>query len=508
MAATGGANTVNDGLVFAYDTGNALRSYRGEPTTNLLPNAPINALPTFGNGWLTYNTNQYNGAQYFSIGTIASVSNNIVTTTANHPIRSFDVLNPQTTGGGLTAGTNYTVRKISNTQFSLHAYNSSQDGSQGYINLATGGFKVHDSYWLDERVPVNATDFPTMWWGSPHLPNSAIVKEIIPGGFDIVPTRKTDCIRLHSFRTDATDGMAYGVDAPLTVGEPTTVSFWARAASQSAVGQHINFSNYNYSGPAGYNSFGMTATWGALGEWVRNSYTFTPTHNAIISYWFPSTGGMKVDIANIHVEHKSHRTAFTTGTRSSTQGLLDMTGNSTIDLSNVSFNSNSQITFDGTDDEINTGITTQLTDFSCEVVFKNDNSAAWGRLVDKAYTNGFFISSYFATYGVGYVGAGIIEPNSPHGQALQYDTSKYNHFVVTRSGTTHTIYLNGSTNSVSKTGSSAALGTAEMAIGAWHGSTSSQRHTGEIPVVRLYNRALTADEVQQNFESIKNRFNI
>jgi hypothetical protein len=193
---------------------------------------------------------------------------------------------------------------------------------------------------------------------------------------------------------------------------------------------------------------------------------------------------------------------------SSTQSLIDLTKTTDIDVSNVSFDSTGQPTFDGTDDEINTGITTQLVDFSCVVIFKNNSSAVWGRLVDKQYNTGFFISSYFATGGSGYVGAGIIEPNPPHGQSLQYDTSKYNYFVVTRSGTTHTIYLNGSTNSLSKTGSGAALSSNEMAIGAWNGSTSSQRHTGEIPVVKLYNRALSAQEVQQNYRAYKNRFDL
>ena len=251
-------------------------------------------------------------------------------------------------------------------------------------------------------------------------------------------------------------------------------------------------------------------------EWTRFTFTLTAPSSGINQMQFgpcPFTGygnpsGQQIDVWGGMIEQKSHITPYTTGTRSATQGLKDLTAKSIIDISTVSFDANAQMTFDGTDDEINTGITTQLTDFSCEVVFKNNNSEAWGRLVDKAYTNGFFVSSYFASYGAGYVGAGIVEPNPPHGQALQYDTSKYNYFVVTRSGTTHTIYLNGSTNSLSKTGSSATLGTAEMAIGAWYGSTSSQRFTGEIPVVKLYNRALTADEVARNYNAIKSRFNI
>jgi hypothetical protein len=189
----------------------------------------------------------------------------------------------------------------------------------------------------------------------------------------------------------------------------------------------------------------------------------------------------------------------------------DLAGTNTISLDNgVGFSSanGGTFVFDGIDDEINTNLTAQYTDFSCVVIFKNNGSTAWGRLVDKSYTNGFFISAYFLSGGLGYVGAGIIEPSNPHGQSLQYDTSVYNYFVVTRSGTTHTIYLNGSGTSASKTGSGAALGTADVAIGSWYGATSSQRFTGEIPVVKVYDRALTTAEIDQDFNAYKNRFGL
>jgi hypothetical protein len=177
-------------------------------------------------------------------------------------------------------------------------------------------------------------------------------------------------------------------------------------------------------------------------------------------------------------------------------------------VSDMSFDSTGQPEFDGTDDIIGTGISTAFTDFSCVVVFKQSVNTAWARLVDKYYVNGFFMSSYFLSGGSGYVGAGIIEPSHPHGQSLQYDNTKYNYFVVTRSGTTHTIYLNGSSNYASKTGSGAALNSAEIHVGAWYNNSSSQRFTGSIPVVKIYDRALTAEEVQQDFGSYKNRFNI
>ena len=508
---TGYNGQVSSGLVFAFDTADFFNSYRGEPTYNRLDAPEVNSYPTTGNWWGTYNTNKYCGnngcAVHWDIPSIASVSSNIITTNGSHGIYSFDVITPQTTGGGVTAGVNYLAKKISDTQFSLHEYNSSQDGSQGYINPATRGHKVHDSFWLDQRVSVNSSGFPTKWWGPPHLPNSGLVKEIIVGGFDRFPSQKTDCMRLHAHRPESADGMAYSANATVVPGQVHTYSFWTRALNQQTANGGGSMSNYNYGNQTSPTSWGHGYTHGPLGVWTRQSFQFTPINEYVISYFWPGALD-KYDLANIQVERNSHPTPFVAGTRSNTGALLDIAGGATLDVANVSFDSNAQIVFDGTDDEINTGITTQLTDFSCEVVFRDNNSAVWGRLVDKSYADGFFISAYFATSGIGYVGAGIIEPSPPHGQALQYDTSKYNYFVVTRSGTTHTIYLNGSTNSLSKTGSSTALSTAEMAIGAWHGSTSSQRFTGEIPVVKLYNRALTSNEIQQNFNSYKKRFNL
>jgi hypothetical protein len=316
--------------------------------------------------------------------------------------------------------------------------------------------------------------------------------------------------------TDGNSHLGFGYSSQVTTSTEYTYStyIWIPSSNSATMPGSVPYFRPQ---PANYGavtlSYNGSTNWGTWprDRWIRISGTATTQATNVTSAYiscYLDTAGDKVFFTAPQMEQKSHATPFINGTRSATQGLLDFTGNSTIDLTNVSFDSNAQMTFDGTDDEINTGITTQLTDFSCEVVFKNNNSQAWGRLVDKSYTDGFFISAYFATSGIGYVGAGIIEPNPPHGQALQYDTNKYNYFVVTRSGTTHTIYLNGSANSLSKTGSSSALGTAEMAIGAWYDTYGSQRFTGEIPVVKLYNRALTADEVQRNFNAIKGRFNI
>ncbi|KKK46894.1 hypothetical protein LCGC14_3160640, partial [marine sediment metagenome] len=49
----------------------------------------------------------YNGNVTFDIGGIASVVGNLVTTSSPHPLRTYDVVNAHTTGGGITANTDY-----------------------------------------------------------------------------------------------------------------------------------------------------------------------------------------------------------------------------------------------------------------------------------------------------------------------------------------------------------------------------------------------------------------
>jgi hypothetical protein len=283
-----------------------------------------------------------------------------------------------------------------------------------------------------------------------------------------------------------------------------TFSVWLKGET---TGQGVfvgAFRNSPWSLPAS-TSFTITT------EWVNYSLPINPQDTTSMQIYIGSHDlhkGKEFLIYGAQLETGSTKSPFIDGTRSSTASLIDLKRTTSIDAGNMSFTSTGQPEFDGTDDKIPTGISTAFTDFSCVVVFKHSVNTAWGRIVDKNYTDGFFMSSYWASVGSGYVGAGIIEPSAPHGQSLQYDNTKYNYFVVTRSGTTHTIYLNGSSNYASKTGSGAALNSAEIHVGAWYTSASTQRFTGSIPVVKIYDRALTAVEVQQDFGSYKNRFNI
>ena len=521
MGCFAGPEINESGLVLALDGAN-FKSFKGEATTNLIPSPTLNAYPTTGNGWGSYNTNQYGSGTYFSIGSVASVSSNIVTMTSAHSLRTYDVMQPQTTGGGVTAGTNYFIKKVSDTSFTLHAYNGSQDGSQGYISSSTGTHKVYDSIATDTRISVNSTSFPTMWWGAPHLPNSGLVKELRYGEFNAIPNLPAnDCIRLHYIRTDGVmDGMSYGVDCAVTPSSPVTVSFYTRAATASAVGKQIQYQIYNYTGgsPTGYFYY---FTLGAVGVWERQTFTFTPANSVIISYWFAASSGVySWDWSCMQVEQKSYVTSFVAGTRGTTVATgggwadLSANGNNGELLNGVRENSNNlgSLVFDGSNDYIpipeNSALNTQTP--TVEVWVKTNATTQNGFWFEKGQVN--------TQYSLFQEGAVIQWRMNLDGSvnnlstttATYMNTSNWYQVVATYTSGSRKLYINGTlVNSDAQTGTITTNANG-MSIGAYGGFNGSRGYyyNGNIASVKIYNRALSAAEIQQNFNATRSRYGL
>lgn len=522
-----GPKIVTKGLVFAYDMSDPFtsKSWKGEPTTNVLPSPSANGRFTTSNSWATYNTNQYNGAAFFSIGTIASVSGNLITTTTAHPLRTFDVVRPQTTGGGVTANVDYFVKKVSDTSFTLHAYNSNQNGSQGYI-LPSGFHKVHENIATDTRISVNSTSFPTMWWGAPHLPNSGLVKEIVPGGGRF---KGTNAMRLHVTRTVGIDGMAYGVDTPATTGDEVYVSYWARTNNPG-----IAFNYQRYQGPSQpYYSRSDTLT----ADWQYISHTWTannpPASNpySFISYWFPpaSTGPYWVDMADVQVElnTQSGSTPFTLSSRSSTQALLDWTDNNTLTANSLTYNNDRTFSFNGTSNYISVGDLGNFSNITIDHWFKFDTVQNYRNTLDCNFSTGgantgnigprFEVNSSGAAT---WIFSGNDSNNSVYtnysnlNSGLQPNTW-YHSVFVWGSSSSYQIYLNGVPSALSPNqiglNNGAWLGrVSDLSIGRGFvlDSAATRSMDGNVGSVKIYNRALTAAEVAQNFQAQRGRYGV
>jgi hypothetical protein len=362
-----------------------------------------------------------------------------------------------------------------------------------------------------------------MWWGAPHLPNAGLVKEWIPNGFtNPLSGEITDCLRQHITRDSGADHMAYGVDASFTSNSPVYCSFWARSVDTGAVGKSVNFYHYTY-GVQSPTAYAVGCTLGPVGVWQRFGYTFTSPNNTAISYWFNPDGPYKYDIANIQIEQKDHPTRFTTGTRSSTQSLIDVARGRTIDVANVSFNSNGQVTFDGTNDYLEIpsfNITTN--EFTLEAVIKPNATSGNYSIIKKNTSNdnwpifsmgisGNDLTGYYSTPVYGQCLEGAYTTNNPITNGNLY------HVVFSKGTVGYTsmkLYINGV--SVSYTNflygshiNDLATSSKPIHIGRdLDGTNWVSPFNGDIPVVRTYNRQLTDDEILRNYKGFQKRFNI
>jgi hypothetical protein len=188
-------------------------------------------------------------------------------------------------------------------------------------------------------------------------------------------------------------------------------------------------------------------------------------------------------------------------TRSNTQGLLPLVGNSTLDLSNVSFDSNAQIIFDGTNDciDLNTNSLITGTDpFTIESV-TNLTAGSYGAILGN-YGPGYGTGLWWAT-------AGLYIQGSVYYDNYSSINLGWHHLVATRDASGNVkLYRDGI---LSKTGTltSSIPTNINWRIGA-DVVNAGEPLTGNIPVIKIYNRVLTTDEVTQNYNKYKLRFNL
>jgi hypothetical protein len=192
----------------------------------------------------------------------------------------------------------------------------------------------------------------------------------------------------------------------------------------------------------------------------------------------------------------NHLIPFTGYQRSATQGLLPLAGNSTIDLSNVSFDSNTQMTFDGTDDYIDCGnISTPSGKVTVNALVKLNTVSTFQHIVDSS-SNSWHLAML---NNIPYFWNGT----TYHQTGITLSTNTW-YMITGVQGTTLDIYVNGQlSNSLS---SNVSIVTNNVWVGAWQGGTRPLN--GNVAAVQIYNRALSAADVTQNFKKYQTRFGI
>jgi hypothetical protein len=264
-------------------------------------------------------------------------------------------------------------------------------------------------------------------------------------------------------------------------------------------------------------SFATTAQLGIVNnsEWQTAYITLTTPANTNRILWFMQDGDdyttytHAFELKNPQVEQKSHPTPFVVGTRSNTQGLLDISGyNRTIDLANMSFNSSAQMTFDGTDDYIPSIGTAVIpagsVPYTVSVwVNRGRNNVGYEELLAQwTYANSS--NSFF----FGFNNSNVRFSDSWNDVSVSGagNTNVWMNLVGVNTGANAYIYLNGAL-AATKGSALTYTGTGPFIMGR-QGELAGEYFLGRMNNVQIYNSALSAQEVLRNYNQLKGRFNL
>ena len=189
------------------------------------------------------------------------------------------------------------------------------------------------------------------------------------------------------------------------------------------------------------------------------------------------------------------------------RGLVSGIGATLVNGIGFSSSNSGIFILDGSNDYINGNVTSfNLTgDLSAEIWFNLSATAGdWVRVIGKGdvsnRTFGFWYNNteqcfLFQRYGT--------SNNVSSTYSITVQTNTWYHVLVTSNGSTHKLYLNGA-DVQTQTGSGPFLSsTSTLKVG--YGEPHTY-HNGRIGLYRIYNRALTAQEVLQNYNATKKRY--
>lgn len=243
--------------------------------------------------------------------------------------------------------------------------------------------------------------------------------------------------------------------------------------------------------------------------WVRIHRTVTGSNNQISLTGFYSMVADKYYLSGPMLSKTAQLTPYLkeAASISDTGSLIDLKHTYILNASNVSWASDNQPDFDGTNDNVS-GFAFNI------MTMTNATQEAWVKM-DSLPTTG----NSYSIFGGTSAGHGYMElRNNAGNTAMAHWTSsngwrysntnvqanKWEHLVWKWEGLKLTWYLNGVVDGTYTFSTFSPYGCGFNLIG---GAFTNRHLNGQLPVAKLYNRALTADEIKQNYNAYKNRFN-
>jgi hypothetical protein len=223
-------------------------------------------------------------------------------------------------------------------------------------------------------------------------------------------------------------------------------------------------------------------------------------------------GNAVLQISNVQIEINNFPTKFVNGVRLDTASIVDLSPNqNTITAANLTYRQDDTPTFDGVDDYLDTGFGNYSEDeITLDVWFNTPITSGTRTLIGRSTINSSeeidLIFGYSNPYRL------VARFTGPSNQVLYEwpveNANQWKNVVMSvknnGSTRTNTLYVDGV--SVGSTTSSSSI--QPYAGNFYIGKLDTRYFLGEISQVKIYNKALTAAEVKQNFEAVRPRYGI
>lgn len=215
--------------------------------------------------------------------------------------------------------------------------------------------------------------------------------------------------------------------------------------------------------------------------------------------------------ADWQCENLAISTPWVNGTRSNTQAILDLTNNNTITASSLTYASDNTFSFNGSSNWIQfpTSSIFDSQTITMESWNKPTTTSQNGFLFEKGQVNTQY-SNFYNSNGVFYFRTiGLSPQDLTFTAATHIVGGQWNHIVCTVGGGVKTVYING-IQRYQQTGVTGTMPTGQtnQYVGKYGNAGNNYPFNGQIAISRVYNRALTAQEVQQNFQATKGRYGL
>jgi hypothetical protein len=277
------------------------------------------------------------------------------------------------------------------------------------------------------------------------------------------------------------------------------------------------FSNQSGSGDNSNLAFNSTIT----SDWRR--YTRTASLDLVkgtLYFYNQSVSSGTFQISDIQIEAKSTATTFTSGSRSSTQSVLDIMGRNTVTVSSLTYASDGSFSFNGSNNYITATPQSSFNMYCLDIWYYNNNAipnnetaiggpSTYQTMVmfNNAYPCGINLGGW--TSGMTNEAIQIWTGNSSVYAGTynrDYVASGWHNTVFNWNGSQYDIWTDGvKTTTYTMSGGATLQNITSLQIGY---SSPGYYFNGKIASMKCYSSQLTNEQVLQNFNAQRGRYGI